>query len=250
MKVLSIDLAYRDYRDIGVAALHRSDGVIRVEFLPMQRQGRPTPKETAETILELATEHDCQLLLLDGPQAWKAPDTPYPHSRVCERVLNTPAKTGLLGQVKPANYAPFVSFSISVFDELEDRGWPRVPTETGPFGHLAVESFPLSAWRSLGMAILPAKAKAKASDISLRADVLTSQFNLSLPRVPNHDELQALVSGLAGIPMLEGDRAAYKLDGIAPLVIEGVVREGFIANPLRSTSLSIPTIDAPDQWSI
>ena len=53
-------------------------------------------------------------MLLDGLQGWKNPANGLKHSRLCERILNTPAKTGILGRVKPVNYTKFVEFSIAV----------------------------------------------------------------------------------------------------------------------------------------
>jgi hypothetical protein len=88
------------------------------------------------------------------------------HSRICERVLNTPGKTGLPGNVKPANYFPFIEFSVQVFDAFQARGWQRFdPASWGPGQPTVIESFPLAAWRSLGLPCLPAKKKTRDTDI-------------------------------------------------------------------------------------
>lgn len=237
-RVLSIDLAYRDYRDIGIVVLEAAGCGVEVAFRQIRASGRPTPDTTAQRILDLAEETGAEVLLLDGPQGWKDPASPYPHSRVCERILNTPAKTGLPGQVKPANYAPFVEFSIAVFDRLQALGWPRYRGTEGTAHHTSVESFPLSAWRSLGLKILPAKQKATGQDIDQRLETLAGQFNLRMPGVPNHDELQAIVSGLAGLALLRGDAEGVRLEGVAPFELEGTMREGYIVNPRL---LSAPT---------
>lgn len=233
MGILSIDLAYRDYRDIGVALLEPEAHQVRVTFHPIRGFGVPKSDATAQKIASLAAELAADILFIDGPQGWKDPNSPHPHSRVCERVLNTPAKTGLPGQVKPANYAPFVAFSIEVFDGLHELGWPRFGGLQGTPLHTAVESFPLAAWRSLGLPILPAKAKATEQDLRHRLTSLIASFNLNVIEEPNHDELQALVSGLAGIPLLRGDKEAFRIEGTAPFILEGKVREGFIVNPVR-----------------
>ena len=50
-----------------------------------------------------------RVMLLDGPQAWKSKNNGFAHARVSERQLNTAAKTGLPGMVKPITYRPFAS---------------------------------------------------------------------------------------------------------------------------------------------
>lgn len=235
MRILSIDLAYRDYRDIGVALLEPGGAQVLVAFHPIRGFGVPLANATAEKIASRAAELEADIILVDGPQGWKDPNSPHPHSRVCERVLNTPAKTGLPGHVKPANYAPFVAFSIEVFNALDALGWPRYGGAQTSARHTTVESFPLSAWRSLGLRILPAKAKATEQDIQDRLASLTAMFDLKVDQVPNHDELQALVSGLAGIALLRGDTNAFRIEGVAPFILDGTVREGVIVNPARRT---------------
>jgi hypothetical protein len=112
--------------------------------------GAPDPELLAEFLVNLCEELGASVLTLDGPQGWKDPDNGLEHSRICERALHTPAKTGIPGIVKPGNYLPFVAFSIAVFDALGERGWPRYDGNLGENGRVAVESFPMSAWRSLG----------------------------------------------------------------------------------------------------
>lgn len=231
MGILSIDLAYRDYRDIGVAVLEPEGPATTVTFLPFPGRGAPTPEAVAGTILELAGKAASPMVLIDGPQGWKDPASPFPHSRICERRLNTPAKTGLPGQVKPANYAPFVAFSIQVFDALAAQGWSRFSGERTSLRQVTIESFPLSAWRSLKLPILPAKAKARSEDLLSRTGALVDRFNLILTTPPNHDELQALVSGLAGLELLKGPEGLVAVEGVPPFELEGTFREGFIVNP-------------------
>lgn len=134
--------------------------------------------------------------------------------------------------MKPGNYVPFVSFSIAVFDALAEMGWARFTGDLSAISNTTVESFPLSAWRSLGIPFLPAKKKAHPEDLTDRLDRLMGKFKISLSRFPNHDELQALVSGLAGISMQKCDWAGIRMDGVQPFVLEGTVREGYIVNPL------------------
>jgi hypothetical protein len=184
----------------------------------------------AEYFANLADDLGAAALLIDGPQAWKDPDNGLQHSRVCERELNTPAKTGLPGAVKPANYLPFVQFSIAFFDELEARGWPRYRAGT-PTTPVAIETFPLAAWRFLGLRTLPAKAKASALVIRQATEALLSIFPTRLTAEPNHDELQALVTSYVGFAVIRGTASEVQLAGTAPFRLDGTYREGFIACP-------------------
>jgi hypothetical protein len=172
--------------------------------------------------------------MIDGPQAWKDPDNGLEHSRRCERCLNTPAKTGLPGFVKPKSYTSFVSFSIELFDQLDRLGWPRLQQSTPVVDksqYVVIESFPLSAWQKLGINSLPAKRKAKATDIQSRMSELQGCFPLKLDTEPNHDELQALVAGLAGIALEANDQNHYLVVGEPPRLVDSVWREGFTVTP-------------------
>jgi hypothetical protein len=154
---------------------------------------------------------------------------------VCEKLLNAPAKTGAFGQVKPAAYTQFVEFSINVFAGLISRGATLATNpiiEPTPNGLLALESLPLSAWRKLKIAPLPAKSKHIPFDCETRFDELGRSFGLTCKLHPSHDELQALVAGLAGIAIVARKRAGYIAEGIPPFQREGHWVEGFIVNPL------------------
>src|SRR5437667_1659204 len=113
MSIVSVDLAYKNWRDIGIAVLRSHIDHIDVEFI-RHEPGVPSPLSVANFLDGLARAKSSRILLLDGPQGWKQPSSDLPHSRRCERALNTPAKTGLRGVVKPANYLAFVRFSIAV----------------------------------------------------------------------------------------------------------------------------------------
>jgi hypothetical protein len=155
--------------------------------------------------------------------------------RACERELGTPAKTGLPGEVKPANYGPFVRFSVAVFDALREAGAQILSSRElaipgGPL--LVVESFPLAAWRALAIPPLPAKRKATCEDIRQRLNVLVTRHSLRAASNLSHDELQALVSGLGGLAIARGRKDGYEVRGVAPRLVAGIWREGFIVNPL------------------
>ena len=65
------------------------------------------------------------ILMLDGPQAWKSEDNGYPFCRASESELNTSAKTGLPGTVLPGTYERFVGFCLALYDALERLGAVR-----------------------------------------------------------------------------------------------------------------------------
>jgi hypothetical protein len=217
---------------MGIVALSYRNNAVQCEFFQLDDEEAPTSVALVDHLCCLSDRVGSRILLLDGPQGWKHPDNGLEHSRVCERELNTPAKTGLPGSVKPANYAPFVKFSIDVYWELMQRGWHLFGDNTVLAGQRTViESFPLSAWRTLGIQPLPSKRKATMGHISERLGNLQNQFRLSVPRNPSHDELQALISGLAGIAFEQGYEHCLQANGRSPELLEGTWREGFIVNP-------------------
>jgi hypothetical protein len=140
---------------------------------------------------------------------------------------------GLPRVTKPANYAGFITFAIELFDALDARGWPRLPTSVVPPSRqrCTVESFPTSAWRSLGLPPLPGKASARLQTVPVKLSELRAAFPLDAPDGLSHDELQALVSGLAGIALEDGNDAGVTIVGVPPMELEGTWREGFIVNP-------------------
>lgn len=238
MPVLSIDLACRNCQDIGVALMLEEGGHVDVRFLPVPLRGEPRPDMLAEYFVNLADDLKVSLLLVDGPQGWKSPFNGLVHSRVCERVLNTPAKTGLPGVVKPAAYTRFVEFSIAFFDQLAAKGWPRFDGDSRR-EYVVVESFPLAAWRSLELRALPAKARATSAILQETLERLLSIIPTRLGAKPNHDELQALVSGYAGLAMQNESFNDFSMVGEHPVMLDGLFREGFIVCPLRRGALSV-----------
>ena len=241
MSIVSVDLAYRQYEDIGLCVLNSAGISIGVKFLPFPGgDDIPEPERAVDSCIDICMEHDAQLLLLDGPQAWKHPDHGTHFARSCEQALRTPAKTGLPGSVTPRTYSLFVEFAIAVFDVLDQRGWPRLSVGKPPHGGrpLAVETFPNAAWRTLGISPLPAKSKARPADVTNALAQLREMFNLNVVGSPTHDDLQALVSGLAGVALERGDTTAYHLAGHPPIKHEGIWREGFIITPLPSPLFS------------
>jgi hypothetical protein len=235
--LISVDLAYKRHTDIGIVTLRRVDGRIRCELIsPALLDGLdpPRPAQLALALHRLAEANHISALMIDGPQAWKSASSGLQHSRICERLLNTPAKTGVPGFVKPGNYRPFVEFSISVFDALIAHGWtrfePSLHARSVPC--TVIESFPLAAWRSLKLAPLPSKRKATPVHIANAVASLRTRFPLDIFGTPNHDEAQALVAGLGGLAWVTGHPDAYVTVGAPPFCDDGRWREGWIVNPV------------------
>ena len=233
MAVVSVDLAYKAYSDVGAVVLREHRDHVCGELLPIPLAGQPLAADLARFLHQYCADAGVRVLLLDGPQGWRAVDSAFPHSRCCEGELNTPAKTGLPGSVKPANYREFVSFSIQVFDTLCNLGWVRlscVGAALHPKSRVVIESFPLSAWRSLRIAPLPAKRKTKSKELEARLEALGGILPLHLSGTPTHDQLQAVVAGLAGLAVEKNIWNACVAAGVPPFADEGCWREGFILN--------------------
>ncbi|MEN6488942.1 MAG: DUF429 domain-containing protein [Smithella sp.] len=235
MRILSVDLAHTSYQNLGIILLEETRGGFIAQSIcaeELSLVGPPLPQVLAKSLLEACKRFSSRILILDGPQAWKCPDNGLVHSRVCERLLNTPGKTGLPGTAKPANYLPFIAFSITVFQELMALGFQLWSGDMASL--LAIESFPLSAWRQLGLRPLPAKSKATMGHLQQAAGDLSKMFPLKVPVGLSHDQLQALVASLAGVPLALGRKAGYSVSGMMPSVVGGIWREGFIVNPTKA----------------
>lgn len=232
--VLAIDLALKSYSDFGVVLVERSGGSLHARIERWTGSGAPDPRCVADRALRLAERFGVKTILIDGTQAWKDPMNGLAHCRVCEKVMHTPSKTGPPGECKPRNYLGFTVFSIAVFDALDAAGFPRLSAHpSAQTGRVAIETFPFRAWRSLGLSPLPAKAKATSADVQRCALALQHAHGLSADRIPTHDELQAMVTSLAGVALSDGSLNVL-CAGVAPFVHEGFIREGFIVIPGRN----------------
>jgi hypothetical protein len=175
------------------------------------------------------------ILMLDGPQAWKSRHNGLEHARVSERQLNTAAKTGLPGMVKPVSYRAFAEFCVDVYDALCRRGWRRLETVARPGAtpeRVLAESYPYAAWKSLGLKPLPAKRRCRVSDLAEAYGALRALIPFTTNRPPNHDQLQAIVGGLPGLALEERNAAGARIVGHPPRREDGHWREGFIVLPL------------------
>ena len=262
MAVLSVDLATRRWSDLGVVLLERAQSVhgndisrelalkplfnpskgdetaacpITCEIIPWNDAGPVDADILAGRLNHLCGVRGVRTLMLDGPQAWKSHSNGLEHARVSERQLNTPAKTGLPGIVKPLTYRPFAEFCMDVYDALCRRGWRRLDTldqPGSPVERVLVEIYPYAAWKSLGLKPLPAKRRAKVSDLAEAFGALRSMIPFTVNRPPNHDQLQAIVGGIAGLALEERNTGGARIVGNPPRREEGHWREGFIVLPL------------------
>jgi hypothetical protein len=244
MAVLSVDLATRRWSDLGIVVLEwGAEGLVNCEIIPWNDPGLVEAEVLAGRLNHLCGVRGIRVLLLDGPQAWKSRSNGLEHSRVSERQLNTAAKTGLPGMVKPQTYRPFAEFCLDLYDALCRRGWNRLATREQPGSlqkqnqeRVLVESYPCAAWKSLGLKPLPAKRRSKVSDLAEAYGALHALIPFTTNRPPNHDQLQAIVGGLPGLALEERNTAGARIVGNPPRREEGHWREGFIVLPVPPRS--------------
>jgi hypothetical protein len=235
--VLSIDIASRKYADNGFAFLSHDSNIPEfIKSSELDLTGPPYLADFAFAINEYCEQREVTVLLLDGPQGWKSPKTKIEHMRLCERVLNTPAKTGTIGHVKPKTFLRYIAFSISLFHILRvDYKW-NLLTEDWYKSHpkrWIVESFPSSAWLTLGLEKLPSKSKTKPRQLSKWKKDLSLITGYEMESKVTHDELQAAVVLPAGRAIAEGNPEGVILSGMDPTILRsGDVLEGWIVNPL------------------
>ncbi|HZB89725.1 MAG TPA: hypothetical protein VE291_13785 [Terracidiphilus sp.] len=239
MAILSVNLAYGRWTDLGLVILERgaeAGSPISCEILMWNEPGSVDAEVLAGRLNHLCATRDIRVLLLDGPQAWKSQENGLKHARVSEKQLNTAAKTGLPGMVKPVTSRRFAEFCVDVYDALCRRKWRRLETTEQP-GEAAervlVESYPHAAWKALGLKPLPSKRKAMVSDLAEAFAALKAVVPLSVSRPPNHDQLQAIVGGLPGLALEAREAHGARILGRPPRREDGQWREGFIVVPER-----------------
>lgn len=231
---LSIDLAVSSYHAIGAACVRaHPDGSLTAEVIRVPLSGRPDVEPLARWILEVAGRHHIGCIAIDGPLGWRGPESESVHARLSERAVRAPGKTGLPPDgVKPRTYLGFTSFSIALFERLTAAGWLLPATAAAPTSvRMVTETFPTASWRALGLTPLAAKAKCRASDVQQAMNRLTTACAIRMDGVQTHDDLQAIVGGIAPAWWMAGlaDRVAFA--GAPPFRAEGSWREGFIILP-------------------
>lgn len=234
--VLAVDLASRKYKDVGIALL-RADAV-EVKFLKAEDlglSGEPLASDMAPALNRFCCDQDVTVLILDGPQGWKSPHTGINHMRIAERVLNTPAKTGVIGHVKPGSALRYVAFSISLFHGLRvNFGWSLLISnwQTAKRERWVVEGFPTSAWKTLGLSSLPAKSRTQREELIHWAKEYEIVSGYHIGSTFTHDGLQAAVLLPAAMAIQSQNVNGVVLSGMNPRYTRaGDVLEGWIVNP-------------------
>lgn len=235
MNILSVDLAWKRYQDFGIAFLEADS---RLPQFPTPEEigliEDPNPVDCAKALEKFCQASEISVLLLDGPQGWRSPSSPIEHMRLCERVFNTPGRTGNPGQVKPRTYLPYIQFSIDLFQQLRNthgwsllhQGWLKEKAS-----RWVVETFPSAAWDLLGLSRLPSKGKARRGDLDEMTQELSRVTGYKLPKL-NHDQLQAAVTLPVGTAIARREGKKVLLAGFDPIVTpEDLVLEGWIAVP-------------------
>jgi hypothetical protein len=238
-RVLSVDLAC-SIDGLGLCSLERTESGLKVDFPKASSLKLPEPLTSdalADAIWRWCNDRGVAAVILDGPQGWKDPSSSLQHCRKCESILNTPAKTGTVGNVIPANWTKLVKFSIAVFATLAECGGQvaeAAELRLEPAKLLVLESFPAAAWKSLELPQLPAKRKCRPGHMESAVTRLQDLYNFRCHERPTHDELQALVAGLAADAVVNDDRDGFRLDGAPAFHQDGHILEGLIVNPTKT----------------
>ena len=241
--VLSIDLALASYAGVGAACVAaHADGSLDARVLRVPLSGRPDAAVLAEWITRTADQLGAGCVAIDGPLGWRAPHTDSVHARLSERAVRAPGKTGLPPDgVKPRTYLAFTQLSIALFELLTVAGW-RLPADrlAAAAPRMVTETFPTAAWRGLGLTPLPGKSRSTAEDVTDGVTRLVEACAIRVDGVETHDDLQAVVGGIAPAWWMAGltDRVAFA--GAPPFRLEGSWREGFILVPAARATASTP----------
>lgn len=242
-RVLSVDLAYKRHRDIGVVLLDASDAGIEATIVDASLADPPHAHTLADWLHMLAERHHVAGIAIDGPLGWKAPSTDAPHCRVSEKAVRAPGKTGLPPDgVKPRGYLAFTEFSIALFERFTSRYGYALPgsghaahENSGATGDRAArfvtETFPTAAWRSLSLEPVPGKGRTTPDALRDATARLTARVPIRLDHPCTHDQLQAVVGGLAPLAWAQRDIERVTLAGLPPHRLDGCWREGYIMIP-------------------
>ncbi len=93
MPVLSVDLACRNWSDLGVVLLEQKGQRIACEIFHWQDKAAPSVVELAIRLNTLCLERKVNILTLDGPQAWKSEGNGHPFCRASELPLCLPGES-------------------------------------------------------------------------------------------------------------------------------------------------------------
>ena len=253
--VLGIDLACRDWNDIGSAwiVFDRQRFTAVVPRAITWPTADLTPPAVAEAVDTFARANDIAAISIDGPQGWRDPVASLTRKgvgRACEYATRTPGKTGTRGIAYPSTFLRWIQFSIEVFADLLDR--PDVALANEPCGETPVrqtgywllECFPTSTWRTSGLTALPGHRRAPTDVVEEFARRLAEVYSLPSSAITrNHDDLQAVVAALPAVALLGGP-AQVQAHGEPARSVDGVLVEGFIWDAAPADGV-LPAIDPP-----
>ncbi len=164
------------------------------------------------------------IVAIDGPQGLAKKGATM---RQCERLLGTPGKTAdHLPQGGP--FAGFIRGSVELFGELNQR--MRLVDHPGDTSGSLLEVYPGAGWATLSPEHEQLPKKTTLAGRQRRKETLET-VGLRLPSgLPSHDELDAALAAYVAF-CFRGGRADCV--GMPPFTDDGVLREGFIIQPLR-----------------
>lgn len=245
VSVLGVDLASGCWVDNGTSQItFDSAGSIFTELIvpaiAWPDNSELTPSRLAKAIDDYVRANDIRAVGLDGPQGWRDPATPSECpgvGRRCEFESKTQGKTGVYPVTYPGRQRAWIEFCVEVFDALlaNDDVALADPASLHPpaQGYKLVEACPTAAWISSGLKALPAKRK--RPELKPFVDNLAGAFRLPLEssNLASHDDLQAVVAGLAAVAAVGGPVKPV-VTGVAAGIVQDadVCRrvEGFIWN--------------------
>jgi hypothetical protein len=239
MPILSVDLAIRNWSDLGVVYLEHRGAQIACEIINLNQwhdpaEGPPPVVELAVRLNTLCIERGAAVLMLDGPQAYQADEHAAAYSHMHNSAGSSPNDFGpnpVQSCGATITHDRFVTYCLALYEALARLGWQRLasldrdsrrgsPRSGNPATgsesarqsthprKILVESYPNAAWKSLGIA-LPDRQSCRVSDLAEAWAALTAILPVTSNRPPNHNQMQALAGGLPGLAIasdLEGEK--------------------------------------------
>jgi len=185
------------------------------------------------------------ILAIDGPQGLAGSVDAL--LRESERLVNAPGRTPYELPKSGKPYSGFIQGSVELFYRLVTSGSrfrllgmeDVLPTDAN-----LIEVFPGGAWKVIAASPLPAKRSLDGRQA--RRELLES-FDVTFPTgdLPTHDQLDATMAAWVAYAMHQGCVSA---EGVPPGLDEnaGVVREGFIVQPLPTDEALVdPVVASP-----
>lgn len=165
------------------------------------------------------------VLVIDGPLTLA---TVGRSTRECERVLGTPGHTGdTLPTPCPRPFSGYICGSVELSRRLTAAGW-RMATANKIESATMLEAYPGAAWTALKSAM---PKKHRRDGMEARRELLVSAGVVLPPGKLTHDALDAALCALIGHWSRETPPRVIPM-GLPPSDIDGVMREGFIIQPI------------------